>query len=131
MYGAPSCTCMTVRSLIRPVVPGLIWIVSGVTIVVPGIRYSPAVLGAELLLIRSKRLQCRIDKAVIHHVLDSDIARDQSLLTVEGGIILEALEIDLAIRVHAGGRNRLVDRRVLDRRRLGEDCDDLIGVGAM
>ena len=51
------------------------------------------------------------------------------MLLIEGEILLEARDIDVAIGIAALGRDRAIDRGVLDRGVLREDRDHLVGVG--
>src|SRR5262245_28650731 len=77
-----------------------------------------AALLEALLAIGAELLQCHLDKRVVDDVLDLHISLDQALLFVKSKVGREAIDVHLAIRVHPGWRNGLVDRRVLDRRRL-------------
>src|SRR5262249_43329552 len=75
-----------------------------------------------------KLLQHRLHERAIDRLVEIDGAFDETLLGVEGEIICETCLFDPPVRVHAGRGDQFVDVTAVDRRRLGEDCNDIVRV---
>src|SRR5262245_3164827 len=75
-----------------------------------------------------KLLQHRLHERAIDGLVEIDGAFDETLLGVEGEIICETCLVHPSVRVHAGRGDQFVDVPALDRRRLGQDGNDIVRV---
>src|SRR5262245_54990606 len=78
-----------------------------------------------------KLLEHHLHERAIDRLVEIDGALDETLLGVEGEIIRETCLVHPSVRIHAGGGDQFVDVPALDRRRLGEDGDDIIRVSSV
>jgi len=83
---------------------------------------------ARLRPIGPKLLEHRLHEGVIDHLVEIDGALDETLPGVEGEIMSETCPVHASVRVHAGRGDQLVDIAALDRRRLGQDGNDIVRV---
>src|SRR5262249_44351008 len=75
-----------------------------------------------------KLLQHALHERAIDGLVEIDGAFDETLLGVEGEIVCETCFVRPSVRIHAGRGNQFVDVPALDRRRLGQDGNDIVRV---
>src|SRR5215470_5270112 len=83
---------------------------------------------ARLRPIGPKLLEHRLHEGAIDHLVEIDGALDETLPGVEGEIMSETCLVHASVRVYAGRGDQLVDIAALDRRRLGQDGNDIVRV---
>src|SRR5262245_19662178 len=95
-------------------------------------RWSPSTPEAQahgrLGPVGPKLLQHGLHERAIDRLVEIDGAFDETLLGVEGEIICETCFVCPSVRIHAGRSDQFVDVPALDRRRLGQDGNDIVRV---
>src|SRR5262249_6798405 len=83
---------------------------------------------ARLRPIGPKLVEHRLHEGAIDHLVEIDGTLDETLLALEGEVMSEAYLVYSSGRVHASRGDQLVDIAALDRRRLGQDGNDVVRI---